>query len=249
MLFYIFNIIIFYKNNQSVLKKTRKFYKFFSNTKKTIIYDNIILIIIVIFNIIYIIYYIMAEKDNGYARLLVFGLFTIYGILQLVKTIPLLIDFLNYEKELINIKELDTYAIGSVGNSNKYFHTIPKSENDIKSDKNLALVTYSFIIIIIICYFIYLISLGFINKSKNNRTYKFYIQLLLQIFILITLILSMVIHVKIFNKYGNDHKTDRNFIINYHDFKKKRGIETTEKYWIFSNNWVATSNIKLDISL
>lgn len=48
----------------------------------------------------------------------------------------------------------------------------------------------------------------------------------------------MVIHVKIFNKYGNDHKTDRNFIINYHDFKKKRGIETTEKYWILSLNWL-----------
>jgi hypothetical protein len=178
----------------------------------------------------------MAEKDNVFTRWFVFGLFTIYGILQLVKTIPWLINYENYEKELINIKELDSYTIGPPIR-NIHYHTIPKSENDIKSDKNLALVTYYFIIIIIICYFIYLISLGFINKSKNNRTYKFYIQLLLQIFILITLILSMVIHVKIFNKYGNDHKTDRNFIINYHDFKKKRGIETTEKYWIFSNNW------------
>ena len=35
----------------------------------------------------------------------------------------------------------------------------------------------------------------------------------------------MVIHVKIFNKYGNDHKTDRNFIINYHDFKKKEVLK------------------------
>jgi hypothetical protein len=179
----------------------------------------------------------MAEKDNGYARLLVFGLFTIYGILQLVKVIPWLINYENYEKELINIKELDSYTIGPPI-INIHYHTIPKSENDIKSDKNLALVTYSFIIIIIICYFIYLISLPQINKSKNNRTYKFYIQLLLQIFILITLILSMVIHVKIFNKYGYAHKTNNNYIIDYDEFKKKRGIKTTEKYWILSLNWL-----------
>jgi hypothetical protein len=173
----------------------------------------------------------MAEKDNVFIRWLTFILFTIYGILQLVKVIPWLINYENYEKELINIKELDSYTIGPPIR-NIHYHTIPKSENDIKSDKNLALVTYSFIIIIIICYFIYLISLPQINKSKNNITYKFYIQLLLMIFIFITLILSMIIHTKIFNKYGYAHKTNNNYIIDYDEFKKKRGVKTTHSYMI-----------------
>jgi hypothetical protein len=48
----------------------------------------------------------------------------------------------------------------------------------------------------------------------------------------------MVIHVKIFNKYGYAHKTNNNYIIDYDEFKKKRGIKTTEKYWILSLNWL-----------
>lgn len=154
-----------------------------------------------------------------------FVFFTIYGILHLVFSISSLINYEKYEKELINIKELDSYSSGKAA-VNNYYHTIPKSENDIKSDKNLALVTYYFIIIIIICYFIYLISLPFINKSKNNRTYKMIIQFLLSLFIFIILILSMVITAKIINKYGNDHKTNNNFIIKYDKFYKLRRVET-----------------------
>ena len=107
----------------------------------------------------------MAEKDNNYTRWFVFLLFTGNGILYLVKNCNDLINFYKYEKELTYYNEnkkydvLDSYNSGIANKIKYYYHSIPKSESDIKSnkDKDLAVVTYYFIITIIICYFIYVI--------------------------------------------------------------------------------------------
>lgn len=146
----------------------------------------------------------MPEKDNNFARWFVFLLFTGNGILYLVKNCNDLINFYKYEKELTYYNEnkkydvLDLYNSGIANKTKYYYHSIPNSESDIKSnkDKDLAVVTYYFIITIIICYFIYLMSLFFINKSTNNRKYKKLLQYLLFIFILIISILSIVISAK-----------------------------------------------------
>lgn len=178
----------------------------------------------------------MAEKDNNYTRWFVFLLFTGNGILYLVKNCNDLINFYKYEKELTYYNEnkkydvLDSYNSGIANKIKYYYHSIPKSESDIKSnkDKDLAVVTYYFIITIIICYFIYLMSLFFINKSTNNRKYKKLLQYLLFIFILIISILSIVISAKSISKYDYDFITNYNKFIKYHDFYKKKGV-TTEK--------------------
>jgi len=182
----------------------------------------------------------MSKKSvDNIVNMYPFVIFTIYGILHLVLVIPWLINYENYEKELINIKELDSY-----GTKKNYIlndsHKIPKSENEIKVTTKYVLVTKICIIITIICYCLYLVSL---LKLNNNKRYKKYMGLFLFFIILITLVLSMINHSTLFNKYSYEHKTNNNFYFYYDDFKEKQNRKQGTNNKIISRGTILSLNV------